>query len=157
MTTISQQHYYSMRLNIWHIFMQVDEVRTADDAILRVKLMMFFELTNIETMVMDLCVCENMCVCVSMCVCVCVCLLLSHTNTHTFSLSSLSLSISLSLSPCLCLLSHLIFLSLTPSLSLPPSHLYSFSRSFLCGCLGCRADAVTLFIKKHPLVIIGEQ
>ena len=32
---------------------QVDEVRTADDAPLRVKLMLFYELKEIETMVCD--------------------------------------------------------------------------------------------------------
>ena len=30
---------------------QVDEVRTSDDALLRIKLMMFYELTDIEMMV----------------------------------------------------------------------------------------------------------
>ena len=51
-----------MRITIFEIFpdtriiftvsnLQVDEVRTADDALMRVKLMMFYELRDIEKMV----------------------------------------------------------------------------------------------------------
>ncbi len=36
--------------------LQVDEVRSADDALMRVKLMMFYELTDIEKMVHVQCI-----------------------------------------------------------------------------------------------------
>jgi len=36
---------------VFTVFLQVDEVRTADDALIRVKLMIFYELTDIELMV----------------------------------------------------------------------------------------------------------
>ena len=50
---------------------QVDEIRTSDDALVRVKLMMFYELQNLEKMVrVHVCVCVRVCVCVCVCMCV---------------------------------------------------------------------------------------
>ena len=53
-TSVKQFHIFiTTPLMYIHFYYQVDEVRTADDALIRVKLMIFYELKDIELMVSE--------------------------------------------------------------------------------------------------------